>query len=174
MAGSKKKSPAEDENGPDKEVESNAEETTPKRPRKKDGTPKKRNYRPSKKDEIFDYQPTGTASLPPAKDFVEVFIPKVLETLHGLRDARSLGRMVNYKVYQAIEARAASVKVRNQVSKDPAPRPVFALGNVLTSEPRDGVCEASAVVHGPTRTRAVAVRIEGLDNTWKATSFRML
>jgi hypothetical protein len=60
------------------------------------------------------------------------------------------------------------------MTKNPAPRPVFALGNIIISEPRDGVCEAAAVVHGPTRVRAVALRLEGLDNMWKATSFRML
>jgi hypothetical protein len=139
-----------------------------------DDTPKKRRYRQSKKDELFDYQPTGTHSLPPAKDFVAGFVPKVLETIHGLREVRTLGKQMTHTVYAAIEARAAGVKLRNQVAKEPAPRPVFALGNVIISEPRDGVCEAAAVVHGPTRVRAVALRIEGLDNRWKATSFRML
>jgi hypothetical protein len=139
-----------------------------------DDAPTKRRYRQSKKDEVFDYQPTGTESLPPAKDFVTGFIPQVLETIHGLREVRTLGKQMTHTVYAAIEARAAGVKLRNQVSKEPAPRPVFALGHVVISEPRDGVCEAAAVVHGPTRVRAVALRIEGLDNRWKATSFRML
>jgi len=145
-----------------------------KRRRKTDGKPKKRVYRQAKKDELFDFQPTGTASLPPAKEFVEAFVPRVLETIHGLREVRTLGRMTSISVYNAIEARAASIKLRNQITKDPAPRPVFALGNVIVTEPRDGVCEAAAVVHGPTRVRAVALRLEGLDNKWKATSFRML
>lgn len=139
-----------------------------------DDTAKKRRNRQSKKDELFDYQPTGTQSLPPAKDFVAGFVPKVLETIHGLREVRSLGKQMTHTVYAAIETRAAGVKLRNQVAKEPPPRPVFALGNVIISEPRDGVCEAAAVVHGPTRVRAVALRIEGLDNRWKATSFRML
>jgi len=30
------------------------------------------------------------------------------------------------------------------------------------------------VVHGPARVRAVALRIEGLDQRWQATSFSML
>jgi hypothetical protein len=144
------------------------------RRRKKGEPPKKRVYRQAKKDELFDYQPTGTASLPPAKEFIEAFVPRVLETIHGLREVRTLGRMVSQGVYNAIDARAASIKRRDQITKDPAPRPVFALGNIIVSEPRDGVCEAAAVVHGPTRVRAVAIRLEGLDNKWKATSFRML
>jgi hypothetical protein len=142
--------------------------------RKKNETPKKRLYRQAKKDELFDYQPTGTNSLPPAREFVTVFVPRVLESIHGLREVRSFARHMNYSVYSAIEARAASVRLRSQLTNEPEPRPVFSVGNVIISEPRDGVCEAAAIVHGPTRVRAVALRLEGLDSMWKATSFRML
>jgi hypothetical protein len=159
-------------NSKDHAQRKNGPQPTPQRKRRE--RPKKRLYRQAKKDELFDYQPTGTEALPPAKEFVEAFVPRVLETIHGLRETRSLTRVVNHSVYAAIEARAAGVKLRNQMTKNPAPRPVFALGNIIISEPRDGVCEAAAVVHGPTRVRAVALRLEGLDNMWKATSFRML
>ena len=142
--------------------------------RNSDKPAKKRRYRQAKKDELFDYQPTGTEALPPAKEFVEMFIPQVLETIHGLREIRTCGKNMTQTVFNAIEARAVSAKLRNQVAKEPSPRPIFALGNVIISEPRDGVCEAAAVVHGPTRVRAVALRMEGLDNNWRATSFRML
>lgn len=162
----------EDKNNP--RLPRDKREPQPTRPPHHDKPPKKRLYRQAKKDELFDYQPTGTSALPPAKQFVEMFIPRVLETIHGLREARTLARVVNPSVYAAIEARAAGVKLRSQLTKEPHPRPVFALGNVIISEPRDGVCEAAAVVHGPTRVRAVALRLEGLDNRWKATSFRML
>jgi hypothetical protein len=164
-----------DDTGKNSEELSQEKKNTPTpRRRKTNNTPKKRLYRQAKKDELFDFQPTGTNALPPAKEFIHVFVPRVLETIHGLRDPRSFAKHMNHSVYTAIEARAASAKLRSQVAKDPAPRPVFALGNVIISEPRDGVCEAAAVVHGPTRVRAVALRIEGLDNLWKATSFRML
>jgi hypothetical protein len=82
--------------------------------------------------------------------------------------------LVNQSVYNAIATRATGMKLRSQMTKESVARPVFSLGNIIISEPRDGVCEAAAIVHGPTRVRAVALRLEGLDNTWKATSFRML
>lgn len=166
--------PSDDTNGEKGQVPEGKEGPTPKRRRNTGKTPKKRQYRQAKKDELFDYQPTGTDALPPAKEFIESFVPRVLETIHGLREARSFAQHMNQSVYTAIQARAASAKLRSQVAKAPAPRPVFALGNIVISEPRDGVCEAAAVVHGPTRVRAVALRLEGLDNKWKATSFRML
>lgn len=137
-------------------------------------TPRKRNPRQGKKDDLFDYQPTGSAQLPPPKAFVESFVPKALEAIHGLREVRQITRWVNPSVYEAIEIRAKGVKLRRQMKKEAEARPTFTLGSVVTSEPRDGVCEAAAIVRGPTRVRAVALRLEGLDDKWKATSFRLL
>lgn len=170
----------EKSNGADKEETRSAKKTprkkgqAPHSGRAENDPPTKRRALQGKKDELFDYQPTSTDQLPPAKEFVESFVPKVLEGIHGLREIRQMTKWMNHSVYQAVEARAASIRRRNNATKNSAPRPKFALGNVVISEPRDGVCEAAAVIHGPTRVRAVALRMEGLDHEWKATSFRML
>lgn len=103
-----------------------------------------------------------------------MMVSGVLESIHGARDARQFIRWMTDDVYQAVEARAKSVRLRHQALKKPIARPVFTLGNVIVSSPRDGVVEAAAVVHGPTRVRAVAIRLEGLDRRWMTTSFRML
>ena len=174
MGRNAQKDPSDETEKNEAELPPGKEESATKRRDNTTNTPKKRRYRQAKKDELFDYQPTGTGALPPVKEFVELFIPQVLETIHGLREVRTFAKHMNQTVFTAIEARAASAKLRSQVAKKPSPRPVFTLGNVIISEPRDGVCEAAAVVHGPTRVRAVALRLEGLDNRWKATSFRML
>jgi hypothetical protein len=42
------------------------------------------------------------------------------------------------------------------------------------TQPVDGIVEAAIVVAGPGRTRAVAVRLEGLDGRWRASSFAVL
>lgn len=168
------KEPFDEANKKDNEHPQEEKESASQRRHNTDKPPRKRRHRQAKKDELFDYQPTGTEALPPAKEFVEMFVPHVLETIHGLREIRTYAKNMNQAVFNAIEARAVSTRLRNQMAKEPSPRPVFALGNVIISEPRDGVCEAAAVVHGPTRVRAVALRMEGLDNHWKATSFRML
>ena len=166
--------PSDDHNKKKEELHQENGKSASQPPDNTEKTPKKRRSRPAKKDELFDYQPTGTEALPPAKEFVETFVPQVIETIHGLREIRTFARNMNQTVFNAIESRAKSAKLRSQLAKEPSPRPVFVVGNVITSEPRDGVCEAAAVVHGPTRVRAVALRLEGLDNMWKATSFRML
>ena len=41
-------------------------------------------------------------------------------------------------------------------------------------DPRDGVVEAVVIVTGRARTRAVAIRLEGLDERWRATAINVL
>ncbi|WP_309615898.1 Rv3235 family protein, partial [Salinibacterium sp.] len=41
-------------------------------------------------------------------------------------------------------------------------------------EPRDGAVEAVVIVRNRARTRAVALRLEGLDNRWRATAINVL
>ena len=53
-------------------------------------------------------------------------------------------------------------------------RPTFTIGSVIVCEPRDGVVEASVVVRGRARVRAVALRLEGLDSRWRATAVHVL
>ena len=53
-------------------------------------------------------------------------------------------------------------------------RPLFTISTPSISEPRDGVIEAVVIVHGRARTRAVAIRLEGLDQRWRATAINVL
>jgi hypothetical protein len=53
-------------------------------------------------------------------------------------------------------------------------RPVFRILSTHVSEPADGVVEATLIVQTPGRARAVAVRLEGLDRRWRATSLAIL
>jgi hypothetical protein len=55
-----------------------------------------------------------------------------------------------------------------------ATRPAFTIGSTSVCEPRDGVVEAVIIVCGRARTRAVAMRLEGLDDRWRATAINVL
>jgi hypothetical protein len=46
--------------------------------------------------------------------------------------------------------------------------------SVHQSCPADGVVEAVVIVRGPARTRAVALRLEGMDRRWRATPLALL
>ena len=102
----------------------------------------------------------------------------IIECVHGLREPIQFTRHVTDDVYRALSARVHRMNVAEQqvrgARKRKTVRPQFTLGNVVLSNPRDGIVEASVVVHGPARVRAVALRIEGLDQRWQATSFSML
>lgn len=135
---------------------------------------KRRKYRHVEHRETFGHQPTGSSDLPDPVPWVETMVHGVLESIHGVRDSRQFVRWMTEDVYRAVEARSNSVMQRHAALKKPVQKPVFKLGNVIVDCPRDGVVEASAVVHGPTRVRAVAMRMEGLDHRWLTTSFRML
>jgi hypothetical protein len=56
----------------------------------------------------------------------------------------------------------------------PAKRPVHAILSLRHSSPADGVVEGVVVVQGPARTRAIALRLEGMDGRWRATSLALL
>lgn len=66
-----------------------------------------------------------------------------------------------------------SARARSARGMPPA-RPVFGIRSIRVTEPMDGVIEAVVIVDGPGRTRAVAVRLDGLDRRWRAKSLVLL
>jgi hypothetical protein len=56
----------------------------------------------------------------------------------------------------------------------PATRPVHQIVSVRYSSPADGIVEGVVIVRGPARTRAVAMRLEGMDGRWRTTSLALL
>lgn len=53
-------------------------------------------------------------------------------------------------------------------------RPVFRILSTHVSSPADGVVEATVIVESPGRTRAVAIRLEGMDRRWRSTTLAIL
>lgn len=125
-------------------------------------------------EEFFDYQPTSTADLPDPRPLVENLTRFVVEILAGARELEQIARWVTDDVYrtllkrQAISARARAARGRAVV------RPAFAIGSVMLCEPRDGIIEAVVVVNSRARSRAVAIRLEGLDRRWRASAIHVL
>jgi len=125
-------------------------------------------------EEFFDYQPTSTADLPDPRPLVENLTRCVIEILAGARELEQIARWVTDDVYsgllkrQVISARARAARGK------PAIRPAFALGSTIICEPRDGIIEAVVVVNSRARSRAVAVRLEGLDRRWRASAIHVL
>ncbi|MFT4122656.1 MAG: Rv3235 family protein [Microbacteriaceae bacterium] len=125
-------------------------------------------------DEFFGQQPTSTLDLPDPAPLLENLTRCVIEILAGARDLEQIMRWVSEEVYRHLLKRVM-ISQRARQAKGLVPsRPGFAIGSTTVCEPRDGVVEAVVIVHSRARTRAVAIRLEGLDRRWRATAINVL
>jgi hypothetical protein len=125
-------------------------------------------------DEFFGHQPTSTSELPSPLPLVENLTRCVIEILAGARDLEQISRWVTDDVYRHLLKRVVLSARARQAKGQVASRPSFSIGSTTTCEPRDGVVEAVVIVRGRARTRAVALRLEGLDGRWRATAINVL
>jgi len=125
-------------------------------------------------DDFFDQQPTSTAALPDPRPLVENLTRCVIEILAGARELDQIARWLDDGVYRHLLKRVVlSARARQAKGAQPL-RPTFTIGSIVLCEPRDGVVEATVVVRGRARVRAVALRLEGLDRRWRATALHVL
>jgi len=77
-------------------------------------------------------------------------------------------------VYRHLLKRVVLSARARQATGRAVTRPSFTMGSTTQCVPRDGVVEAVVIVRGRARTRAVALRLEGLDQRWRATAINVL
>ena len=124
--------------------------------------------------EYFAPQPTPTTDLPAPEPLLVNLTVGVLEVLAGVREADQLARWLGEDAFRALVTRAnLSARARNARGVAPA-RPAFRTLSTHCSSPADGVVEGVVITAGAARTRAVAVRLEGWDGRWRATSLSIL
>ncbi|MFF7292120.1 Rv3235 family protein [Microbacterium sp. NPDC008134] len=124
--------------------------------------------------EYFARQQTPTVELPDPAPLLRSLTQGVLEVLAGVREVDQLARWFSEEAYRSLVTRSnLSARARSARGVVPA-RPSFEIRSLRISEPVDSVIEAVVIVAGPGRTRAVAVRLEGLDRRWRATSLAIL
>lgn len=124
--------------------------------------------------EYFAPQPTATADLPDPEPLLRNLTRGMLEVLAGVREVEQLARWLAEDPYRVLVTRA-NLAARARSARQVAPtRPVHSILSVRTCEPADGIIESVIVVSTPVRTRAVAMRLEGLDGRWRATSLALL
>ena len=94
--------------------------------------------------------------------------------LAGARDLEQLARWVTDDVYRNLSMRVVLAARARRVKGQAPQRPAFTVGRVTICEPADGVVEAVVMVHQRARSRAVAIRLEGLDQRWRASAISVL
>lgn len=125
-------------------------------------------------DEFFGHQPTPSKSLPNPEPLLENLTRCVIEILAGARELEQIARWVTDDVYRHLLKRVVLSSRARQAKGQNGARPNFSIGSLSIYEPRDGVVEAVVIVRGRARTRAVALRLEGLDSRWRATAINVL
>ena len=129
---------------------------------------------PFHSDEFFGAQPSSRSTLPNPQPLLENLTRCVIEILAGARDLEQISRWVTDDVYRHLLKRVVLSARARQARGQVVARPTFAIGSTVICEPRDGVVEAVVIVRNRARTRAVAIRLEGLDKRWRATAINVL
>lgn len=125
-------------------------------------------------DETFARQRTSAQELPPADTFARNIVRGVLEVLAGVREVEQLARWLSEDVYRTLVVRA-NLATRARSARRIAPlRDVHEIRSVHLFEPADGIVEATVTAAARIRTRAIALRLEGLDGRWRVTALALL
>lgn len=122
----------------------------------------------------FARQPTSAADLPDPEPILHNLTVGILEVLAGVREIEQLARWLTEDAYRRLLVRASLAARARSARGVSAGRPAHRVLRVRYSCPADGVVEGVVVVAGPARTRAVAIRLEGVDRRWRATSVALL
>ncbi len=125
-------------------------------------------------DDFFARQPSARSELPDPEPLLTNLTRCVIEVLAGARELEQMARWVNDDVYRHLLKRVVLGARARRVKGQAPSRPAFSIGRILQCEPRDGVIEAVVMVHSKARSRAVAIRLEGLDARWRASAISVL
>ncbi|MFN3948733.1 Rv3235 family protein [Microbacterium sp.] len=125
-------------------------------------------------DDFFAPQRTPTAELPSPDVFARNTVRGILEVLAGVREAEQLARWLSEEVYRNLVARANLAARARSARRVSALRDVHVIRSVHLCSPADGVFEATVTASARVRTRAVALRFEGIDGRWRVTALGLL
>lgn len=125
-------------------------------------------------DAYFAPQTCSRDELPDPRPLLENLTRCVIEVLAGARELEQIARWVTDDVHRHLLKRVVLASRARQATGRAVARPTFAIGSTTVSEPKDGVIEGVVIVCGKARTRAVAIRLEGLDRRWRATAIHVL
>lgn len=114
---------------------------------------------------------TEEGRLPSPGPWVARLAPAILEVAAGERPPGQLTRWVTRDIRETLARRGAAA-LRHPAGKGRPPQ-CRRVRSVRVTSPAPGVIEASAVVIGAVRARAVAVRLEVVRGRWLATAVEL-
>ena len=129
---------------------------------------------PIESEEYFGVQYSRTQDLPDPVESLKVLATGVVEVIAGTRQVDQLARWLSDDVYQRLQFRARRAEAQRVEQGVKAHYQNLRVGGLRTCSPRDGVLESVVLLSSRSRTRAVAIRLEGINSRWRATSVSVL
>jgi hypothetical protein len=129
---------------------------------------------PIESEEYFGVQYSRTQDLPDPVESLKVLATGVVEVIAGTRQVDQLARWLSDDVYQRLQFRARRAEAQRVEQGVKAHYQNLSVGGLRTCSPRDGVLESVVLLSSRSRTRAVAIRLEGINSRWRATSVSVL
>jgi hypothetical protein len=124
--------------------------------------------------DYFGEQYCKTEDLESPDKLLRMLAPAVVEVIAGARNITQLAAHLSEEVYGRLRDRAIKVAQDRAKRGEIAKTPNLRVGSMKNQEPRDGVVESVVLVQSPTRTRAVTIRLEGINHRWRATSVSVI
>ncbi|WP_295839417.1 Rv3235 family protein [uncultured Microbacterium sp.] len=125
-------------------------------------------------EEFFRRQKTSASDLPSPETFTLNVVRGILEVLAGSREVEQLSRWLSEEVYRTVAVRANLAARARSARGVVGPRTTHLIRSVHLFSPADHVVEATVTASTRVRTRAIALRLEGLDGRWRVTSLGVL
>jgi Family of unknown function (DUF6459) len=102
--------------------------------------------------------------------FIAAIATAVNEVIFGVRSVDQLQNVLNEHVYESLKRRAVSrAQYRMKHGRKPQVQPTDVV-RVRYQYPAEGVIESVVVLSSGRRSKAVAIRLEGIHNVWRATN----
>lgn len=117
---------------------------------------------------------SSSTTTPSIEVFVGNMVRGVLEVVAGVRDPEQLARWMSEEVYRSLLARTSLAVRARSARRVQVYRVMHEIRSVRLFSPRDGAIEATVVVSGRMRTRAVALRLETIGRRWRVTALHLL
>jgi predicted nucleic acid-binding Zn ribbon protein len=96
------------------------------------------------------------------------------EVLAGVRSVDQLSRVVSEQVYELLRARAAAgAQARLKAGRKPVIQPTDVV-KVRYQSPAEDVIESVVLLSNRQRAKAVTIRLESQNGSWKATNIGFL
>lgn len=147
-------------------------------PRKSETTPRPRKARavknPLEEADYFGEQYCKREDLDSPDTLLRMLAPAVVEVIAGVRNISQLAAHLSEDVYGRLRDRSVKVAQERAKRGETPLAPKLRVANMMNQEPRDGVVESVVLVQSPTRTRAVTIRLEGINRRWRATSVSVI